>query len=195
VCSSDLYLKAAVDKGRKLALVKCSCRVAFQNCERPVDACIAVGSAAQFFLRREKAIRELNLEETLDILKRNLLAGLVLTTNNMQYGFDFICSCCSCCCGLLRSHVEWGNPHVIEKSNYVPVLDRDACSECGICVEVCPFGAWTEDLEFRPDKCLGCGVCEVNCPAEAISMKKVTDRVPERNPHDMWKKISDTLFE
>ncbi|MFW6113393.1 MAG: ATP-binding protein, partial [Actinomycetota bacterium] len=182
------YLRAAEEHGRKLALVKCSCRVAFQNCDNPVDACIAVGSAAKYFLKRNKALRELDTEQALEVLRRNVEAGLVLTTNNMQYGFDFICSCCTCCCGILRSMVEWKKMNVLERSNFLPERYEDLCTECQICVEKCQFDAWDEDLVLQEDKCIGCGVCEVNCPEGAIVMKKVDERVPAKGPSDAWRK-------
>jgi Pyruvate/2-oxoacid:ferredoxin oxidoreductase delta subunit len=186
------YLKGAEEHKRKLALVKCSCRVAFQNCDKPIDACIAVGSAAKFFLKREKALKELNTEEALEILRRNLEEGLVLTTNNMQYGFDFICSCCTCCCGILRSHVEWKKINVLEKSNFIPQRNEEECTECGICVDMCQFHAWDDDLVLHEERCIGCGVCEVNCPEEALTMKKVSDRIPAKGPFDAWSKVAET---
>ncbi len=183
------YVKAAEEHGRKMALVNCSCRVAFQHCDHPIDACIAIGSAAEFFIRRKKALRELNAEDTLKVLKRNLESGLVLMTNNMQHGQDFICSCCSCCCGLLRSVVEWPGNDVVEKSNFIPVRDENLCTQCGICIEKCQFNAWDDNLNLDEEKCYGCGACEVNCPEDAITMKKVRDLVPERNPHSAWQQV------
>jgi len=189
------YVESAVKKGKKLALLKCSCRIAFQNCDRPVEGCIAIGSAADYFLHRKKAVKELDLTEALDTLKKNLQAGLVLTTNNLQFGGDFICSCCTCCCVMLRSVKRYGNQNVIEKSNYIPKIDRDQCTECKMCVDMCQFGAWTNDIEFIKDKCVGCGVCEVNCPVEAISMEKEKDLVPAKNAREMWEKVAATVIE
>lgn len=186
------YLKEAEKHGRKMALVKCSCRVAFQNCDKPVDACIAVGSAAKFFLKRNKALKELDADQALGVLRRNLEEGLVLTTNNMQYGFDFICSCCTCCCGILRSMVEWRKINVLETSNFLPTRDGDKCTQCGICVDICQFKAWDDQLDLQKDNCVGCGVCEVNCPEAAITMKKVADKTPEKGPYDAWKKVAET---
>ncbi len=189
------YVRNAEERGRKFALVNCSCRMAFRNCDRPVETCIAVGSAAKFFLKRNKAVRELDAVGVLEILRANLEAGLVLTTNNMQYGFDFICSCCTCCCGILRSMVEWKKMNVVEKSNFLPRRDEDECNECAICVDMCQFGAWDEDLVFHEDKCMGCGVCEINCPTQAIVMEKAGEKVPEKGPLEAWKKVAESRIE
>ncbi len=188
------YVKEAEKHGRKFALVNCSCRVAFQNCDKPIEACIAVGSAAKFFLKRNKAIRELTASDVLDILRKNLESGLILTTNNVQYGFDFICSCCTCCCGILRSVIEWKKINVLETSNFIPARDEDKCSECLICTEVCQFDAWDDNLNFNGEKCIGCGVCEVNCPEEAITMLKIEEKIPEKGPSDAWRKVAETRF-
>jgi uncharacterized protein (DUF169 family)/NAD-dependent dihydropyrimidine dehydrogenase PreA subunit len=52
------------------------------------------------------------------------------------------------------------------------VIDRGECTQCGICVEICPNNA----LEMaddgprlsHPELCTECGVCEDQCPAHAI---------------------------
>ncbi|MFB0563053.1 MAG: ATP-binding protein [Candidatus Lokiarchaeia archaeon] len=189
------YVKAAEEHGRKMALVQCSCRNAFQNCEKPVDACIAFGSAANFFLHRGKAIKEVNADEVIDVLRRNVEAGLVLMTSNMQYGQDFICSCCTCCCGILRSLVEFKSPRVLVKSNFIPVRNADECTECGNCIEICQFDAWDDDLNWIEERCIGCGVCEVDCPVEAIKMEKAKEDIPEKGPYNAWKKVIETRVE
>jgi MinD superfamily P-loop ATPase len=48
----------------------------------------------------------------------------------------------------------------------------DACSEAGICIEICALNAM-ENVEGRPivneNACPECGLCILNCPNEAIS--------------------------
>jgi NAD-dependent dihydropyrimidine dehydrogenase PreA subunit len=51
-------------------------------------------------------------------------------------------------------------------------LDREACTGCGTCVEVCPhqvfaLGADKAQIVDR-DRCMECGACQTNCPAAAI---------------------------
>ena len=55
-----------------------------------------------------------------------------------------------------------------------PVVDKDLCTACGICVDECPTSAL--DLEdtavlARPNDCSECGTCEEVCPNEAITLK------------------------
>ena len=55
-----------------------------------------------------------------------------------------------------------------------PVYQKDACTFCGVCAEVCPFNAielegesWVQNMH----KCFGCGVCVDNCKTNAITHK------------------------
>jgi len=55
----------------------------------------------------------------------------------------------------------------------VPVVDKNLCTACGICVDECPQGCYDlEDVAVlaRPDDCTECGICVDACPNEAISM-------------------------
>jgi MinD superfamily P-loop ATPase len=44
----------------------------------------------------------------------------------------------------------------------------DDCVECGRCIELCRFGAISEDYVVDPIGCEGCGVCVDLCPEQAI---------------------------
>ena len=52
-----------------------------------------------------------------------------------------------------------------------PIYQRDACTFCGVCAELCPF----EAISVKGDKwkhnmrsCFGCGICVENCKSGAI---------------------------
>lgn len=55
-------------------------------------------------------------------------------------------------------------------SGQVAVIDKDKCTECGLCQELCHFDA-IRDFEVDPVSCEGCGFCFQVCPVEAIAMK------------------------
>jgi MinD superfamily P-loop ATPase len=55
-------------------------------------------------------------------------------------------------------------------SGQVASIDEDKCTECGICQELCRFGA-IKDFRVDPVSCEGCGFCYQVCPVDAITMK------------------------
>jgi len=53
----------------------------------------------------------------------------------------------------------------------VPILDKDKCDQCGLCIEHCRFEA-INDFNIDLISCEGCGVCAQVCPQDAIKMEK-----------------------
>ncbi|MGP8281487.1 MAG: mercury methylation ferredoxin HgcB [Desulfomonilaceae bacterium] len=54
-------------------------------------------------------------------------------------------------------------------------LNKDKCTSCGVCLEVCPRNVLVRnngsvDVVDR-DACIECGACALNCPFAAISVK------------------------
>ena len=52
-----------------------------------------------------------------------------------------------------------------------PVYQKDACTYCGICAEVCPFNALTvkkDSWKLKNRSCFGGGVCVENCSQKAL---------------------------
>ncbi len=55
----------------------------------------------------------------------------------------------------------------------IPIVNKDLCTGCGNCVEICPPGAISlkNDHVFIEDElCEECGFCAAECPVEAISI-------------------------
>lgn len=65
-------------------------------------------------------------------------------------------------------------PNVREEKEFwsgrVALIDEEKCTECGLCQELCRFGA-ISDLKVDPVSCEGCGFCYQVCPVDAITMK------------------------
>ncbi|MFC1535078.1 P-loop NTPase [Thermodesulfobacteriota bacterium] len=48
------------------------------------------------------------------------------------------------------------------------IIDKDRCTECGLCVELCKWNAIDENFNVLSLECEGCGVCHYFCPVAAI---------------------------
>ncbi len=62
---------------------------------------------------------------------------------------------------------------VEELKNYVR-RDMKKCTDCGMCVSICPVKAYVMDASdyhviFRLDRCVACGTCLDACPPGALS--------------------------
>ncbi len=72
----------------------------------------------------------------------------------------------------------------ITVSPLVSQVDTDKCIGCGLCAEVCPFGALElDEIEGRGFRarnisasCKGCGLCASSCPRNAIDMLHFRDQ-------------------
>jgi MinD superfamily P-loop ATPase len=56
-------------------------------------------------------------------------------------------------------------------SGQVAFIDREKCTQCGLCQEQCRFAA-IRDFSVDTTACEGCGFCSRICSAEAITMKE-----------------------
>ncbi len=57
-----------------------------------------------------------------------------------------------------------------------PVIDKELCTGCEICIDECPNNALelVDDIAelVRPEDCDGKGECAEACPSEAITMEE-----------------------
>ena len=60
------------------------------------------------------------------------------------------------------------------KSGHTASIDRNKCSECGLCLDLCRFNAIRDDFEVNHIDCEGCGVCVYFCPEKAIDFPENT---------------------
>lgn len=55
-------------------------------------------------------------------------------------------------------------------------IDQEKCVQCGMCLEVCPFGLPVRQNESyvisKIEMCTECSACKKNCPVGAIIMNE-----------------------
>lgn len=60
------------------------------------------------------------------------------------------------------------------RADSLPAVDRESCTSCGLCVEICPdrilLRGADGGINVMAEQCMGCGHCYAICPVEAISM-------------------------
>ena len=67
----------------------------------------------------------------------------------------------------------------IHTSGNIAATNPAMCSQCGVCVSVCPYsapsfveeGPWTGKAQINPVLCKGCGLCVASCRSGAIHLK------------------------
>jgi H+/Na+-translocating ferredoxin:NAD+ oxidoreductase subunit B len=165
-----------IEEAQVITVSTCYCRhekrLLGRGCGYPDDVCLQLGPFAEF-VRNRGFGREIDKKEALEILKRSAEAGLIHTSSNTQERIDFICNCCTCCCGILQGVSLFNAPVRTVSSNYQAQVEAEACTGCGECAERCQMNAITleEDVSVIDlERCIGCGVCVYHCPSEALTL-------------------------
>jgi len=172
------YEKAStyIDSAKSWGVLNCICRVQQRligkECEHSVENCITISSRERAYDKTD-TIRTITKEEALEILAQANEEGLVHSTSNTQNDVTYICNCCTCSCGILRSIVDYGNMNSVASSDFYAAVDSDSCGGCLICIDRCQFNAleMVDDISsVNKSLCLGCGVCITSCPDGAMSL-------------------------
>ncbi|MBL7225216.1 MAG: 4Fe-4S binding protein [Desulfobacteraceae bacterium] len=173
-----------IDKFDEIAVGHCFCRqrrkVLGEPCatDAPVINCFTFGKSARH-TAAQGFTRMITKEKAREIMREAEEAGLVHKAfhpgSKVSRPETSICNCCKDCCDTLHLWRDGAFP-LINSTYYLSVIDQDACSGCGICVERCPTDAieLNDDQKAERDEksCFGCGICARYCPEEAISLKE-----------------------
>ena len=184
-----------VDEAETITVSVCYCRhehrLLDRGCEYPDDVCLQFGAFAKF-VRDRGFGREITKAEAFDVLQRSADAGLIHTSSNTREQIDFICNCCTCCCGILMGVSRFGAPARSVSSNYEVAVDPDLCTACGECVDRCQMDAVSlegDAPEFDLERCIGCGVCVHLCPSWALTLQTRSDFVePPKNFRELMER-------
>jgi len=169
---------------KAFAVSNCICRqekrIMGKGCDKPEESCLQFGMAADSVVRTGRG-RAISMEEALAILQRAEEVGLVLQPNNAKDPM-FICTCCGCCCGVLRSLKSYPEPASMVVSPFWASLDSDTCKGCGLCAKRCQMEAFHLDNKksvLDVNRCIGCGLCVSTCPTHSLSLvRKPKEKQP-----------------
>jgi electron transport complex protein RnfB len=183
-----------------IVILECVCRAGTEKQGQPCkqtsrkETCMALGEVARSLAESGKLGRPISKEEALDILQKNQDDGLVLQPSNTQTP-EAICSCCGCCCGLLKIQKLIPNPVSHWATNFFASVDPELCTGCGLCEERCQVAAMKMDADKKTavvdlTRCLGCGLCVETCPEDAIELRnKATEIIPPGTSEEMMEVI------
>jgi ferredoxin len=170
---------------RRYAVAPCICRKEHQmvgaGCDKPMESCLVFDKAADYYVENGIA-REIDLDETLRILRQADQAGLVLQPSGYQK-ISNICCCCGDCCQVLLAFKRHPEPASLVSTPYVVAFDAERCNVCGTCLDRCQMdaiGLVDGAIAVEPKRCIGCGLCVTTCPEEALMLvRKPPSQQPE----------------
>jgi Pyruvate/2-oxoacid:ferredoxin oxidoreductase delta subunit len=172
--SASQLLAGAKSWAVRACICRTQQRLVGRGCDRPVDNCLSFAPVESAF-QADGVSRPIALDEALRILYEAEEAGLVHTVTNARAGLSYICNCCTCCCGILRSVVEFDLPGAVARAAFRAAVDRDACVGCGKCAGRCAFEAVRVEKGksvVDAQRCVGCGQCCATCPSDAIHLER-----------------------
>jgi len=98
-----------------------------------------------------------------------------------------VCNCRQGDCLAMRVTLDL-ETQAFFRGEYVAAVDRERCTECGLCVERCQFGAVAQAADGGPFRveaqaCYGCGLCATACPVGAV---RLCDRAAVPQVSAVW---------
>ena len=182
-----------VRKEDTFAVASCICRreqeIEGHRCDKPIETCLLLGDAAKYYIRNELG-RPAGREEVLDILRLANKTGLVLQPGNAKKPSN-ICTCCGCCCGVLRNIKHHPKPATIVATPCVVNFDASLCNSCTICETRSQMDAIQIEegrVTVEKDRCIGCGLCVSTCAENALTLV----RKPKKEQSPVPRNVVDT---
>jgi ferredoxin len=159
--------------------IECPCRSARSNPCLPLDVCLVVGEPFASFAAAHHAERSrwIDRKEANDILVVEAERGHVHHAFFKEAAFGRFFAVCTCCCGAIQAQRN-GIP-MLASSGYVCVIKEYECSGCGVCMDVCLFGAArlvNGKAKIDTKACMGCGICVRSCPDGALNLRRDNTR-------------------
>ena len=162
----------------------CQCRMTEElvgnGCGKDMLNCTVMGPGAIQGIE-QGYLKKMTLPDVIEIKKaaeeQGLITWMIMEESGMTTTAS--CSCCGCCCHMLRTITEYNAPGWIAPPHFVPEFDDEKCTGCGKCARACPMGGIVADTKAKTvthliDRCVGCGQCVIACDKEkAITMQDI----------------------
>ena len=175
---------------KKFSVGPCICRrentMMGKGCGKREESCLGFGMAVDY-LKRNGVGREIDLQETLDILKWADKAGLVMQPANAK-DILWICLCCGCCCQVLKNFKRQARPAAMASSPFFAAYNPENCKTCGVCVDRCQMEALKLEagkVRLDVDRCIGCGLCVSTCPTHSLTLVRKPQSEQPVTPKDI----------
>ena len=181
-------IRGATHRGISMCYCRHKMKHVDRACDAPMDICMTFNNSTDSLVRHGFA-RPVDVAEGLDLLQQAYDANLVQFGENVRTGVNFICNCCGCCCEALIAARRFGMLHPVHTTNFMPVVDQQQCTGCGLCVRACPVEAIglvsandprqpkRQKARVNEDICLGCGLCARACKDASLKLVPRKERV------------------
>lgn len=207
--------KDVIKEAKRVAFLLCYCRHKEKHiggeCQYPMEVCTALNIAADYVIKHNIG-KEVDKGEAIDVIEQLSEKGLMHIGDNVKRNITFICHCCKCCCGILRSYHDHGFYPVAMSTRFKMVVDEAKCVGCGRCARRCQINAITMKPTLKPGElkahideriCLGCGICYRACNKGALHLEERKEKVilPEHGMEKLIRiaiergKLQDMLFD
>jgi electron transport complex protein RnfB len=182
-----------------IAVAPCICRTSAHlsgnGCDAPIESCLSFGDLADHVARSGRG-RRIDQAELADWLVQSDALNLVLQPSNSR-DIGMLCSCCGCCCSVLRGLKAQERPADVVASSFIARYDAEACTGCHTCLDRCQMDALSADgdrIAFDDGRCIGCGLCVSTCPSGALALERKPGSEDVLLPADWvdtWRTIRD----
>jgi len=163
-----------LENSKHRIMAPCGCRKLWAKCDHAIETCFACfdNSRGEYYLGKPgRVLREISLEESLEIVRKAEEAGLV------HIG---VCYCCPDACEILYSLTKTKRFDLLGASRYQAVVNTDQCTGCQGCIDRCyfeaiemtkPAGSKKLKASIISENCKGCGLCVVGCKQKALTLE------------------------